>query len=380
MTRLFTVSIDQLASHKAAVADLAANVTEPNVFFEPWMLEPALKWLAKGRLSVALFEEDDGRLSGLFPIDERRHFRGLPVPFARTWQHMHCFLGTPLIRAGRETAFLEALLGFLGHSDCPWALLQLSSIDNNGALARALEPLLHKSGHPWVAGPVVERALLEVKGSAQSCLESAITKRKLRELRRQHRRLSELGKLEFQFLAPDDDPDPWIEDFLALEANGWKGQTGTAMAADVAQSGFFREMMRGAHAEQQLMVLRMALDGRTVSSQVNFRSGRGGFAFKVAFDEDFARHSPGVLLELENIRYLHENEKLKWMDSCADPGQRMIEKLWTGRRRLQNYFLGTRHPLSKSLLTGMKTAYWLRTGSETKPHHDPPSPTGIQVP
>jgi len=89
----------------------------------------------------------------------------------------------------------------------------------------------------------------------------------------------------------------------------------------------------------------MRLDGRPIAHKCNFLSGPGSFAFKIAFDEKYARHSPGVLLELENIRRLHTQSKIRWMDSCADPSHPMLNRLWPDRRTIQDVVVGAGRPL-----------------------------------
>jgi hypothetical protein len=61
-----------LAGHMAAWNDLAAAALEPNVFYEPWMLLPAIDSFGRGReLRYVLVYADQGNapplLCGLFP-------------------------------------------------------------------------------------------------------------------------------------------------------------------------------------------------------------------------------------------------------------------------------------------------------------------------
>jgi hypothetical protein len=89
------------------------------------------------------------------------------------------------------------------------------------------------------------------------------------------------------------------------------------------------------------MMLALSLNGRTIAYKCNFLAGRGSFAFKIAFDEEYARYSPGVLLEYENIRLLHERAGVEWMDSCASPDRMMINQLWPERRTIQTVAVAT---------------------------------------
>ena len=66
---------------------------------------------------------------------------------------------------------------------------------------------------------------------------------------------------------------------------------------------------------------------------INFLSPPGGFSFKTAFDEDYARFSPGVLLQQANLDLLGD-PAIAWVDSSAAPGHPMIDRVWRERRTL----------------------------------------------
>jgi hypothetical protein len=63
----------------------------------------------------------------------------------------------------------------------------------------------------------------------------------------------------------------------------------------------------------------------------NLRAGAGALAFKIAYDEQLAKFSPGVLLELDHVRRLHEPGAPAWVDSGAAAHHPMINHLWRDR-------------------------------------------------
>jgi hypothetical protein len=132
-----------------------------------------------------------------------------------------------------------------------------------------------------------------------------------------------------------------IEEFLELEAAGWKGERGSALGSTAAGARFFRAMAMQASARGRLMMVGLELDGRPVALKCNLLAGEGSFAFKIAYDEDYARFSPGALLELENIRAFHRRPALQWMDSCAAPEHFMLNRLWLERRPLIDVLAAT---------------------------------------
>ena len=100
-------------------------------------------------------------------------------------------------------------------------------------------------------------------------------------------------------------------------------------------------MTARAQRSGRLLLMALRLDGKAIALKHNLLAGDGSFAFKITFDESFARYSPGVLLELENIERLHRLPGLRWMDSCAAPNRFMINHLWPARRQMQTIFFAT---------------------------------------
>src|ERR1700704_5320538 len=96
----------ELEALQDAWEDLAAASVEPNPFYEPWMLLPALRSFARReRVEVVLVLRGD-RLCGLFPVVHRRGQAGL-------WRHPYCYLTAPLLRRGCERAAIHCWLDAL---------------------------------------------------------------------------------------------------------------------------------------------------------------------------------------------------------------------------------------------------------------------------
>jgi hypothetical protein len=102
------------------------------------------------------------------------------------------------------------------------------------------------------------------------------------------------------------------------------------------------------------------LDGRPVAQRCNFTAGEGSFFFKPAFDEEYARFSPGLLLELETIRRLHAKPQIRWMDSCTTPDNRMMNGIWTDRRVIQTTLVATHKRLGGLTVSVIPLVRWLK--------------------
>lgn len=371
LTYTVTVVTDLTTLHKHVLAlnELAQAASERNVFYEPWMLLPALR--AFGRKSafafVLVFGQRVGRpplLCGFFPLETMNRYRGLPVRIARLWSYLHFHWCAPLIRRGCERRCFEALLQWLRSAASQCSLIEFISMPTEGPVAQALVEVVNELALPRYIPELYTRALLLRTADAESCIRSALPGRRLKELSRVRRRLAEKGTLVFEQITPEANLSEWIEGFLTLEGHGWKGQTGTAMATTPAGREFFAECVRAAFVRGQLMMLRLRLNDRAIAYKCNFLSRPGSFSFKIAYDEAFASYSPGVHLELENIRRFHALESVEWMDSCAAPGHFMANHLWAERKTIQTSVIAVRgwfNELQLSMLPFLKWAK--RSGS-----------------
>jgi CelD/BcsL family acetyltransferase involved in cellulose biosynthesis len=177
------------------------------------------------------------------------------------------------------------------------------------------------------------RAFLQSPLGPQAYYEQAVRQKKRKELRRQRNRLAELGDLAFRKLDHVAELSAWCDAYLALEKAGWKGEAGSAFACVPAKEAFFRNAIRGAHDAGRLQFLRLDVGEKPVAMLVNFRCTPGSFSFKTVFDEGFARFSPGVLIQIENLEIL-DDPATAWMDSCAAEDHPMIDSLWAERRAI----------------------------------------------
>jgi CelD/BcsL family acetyltransferase involved in cellulose biosynthesis len=312
---------------------LALRAGEPNPFFEPWFLLPSLRqWGAAERVVTKAWYHE-GRLAGLLPAVRSARYYNHTVTHAAGWLHANAFCGVPLIAAGHEDAFWRDLLAHFDRQARCALFLHLPILPAGGPANAALDRVLSASGRLSYTVAEEHRALLTGEASAADYLAAAMSAKKRKELRRQHNRLAEEGALTFERLEGDAGMPEWIAEFLELEASGWKGAGGSALASAPDTATLFTQALAGAAAAGRLERLALRLDGRAVAMLANFITAPGAYSFKTAFDEDYARFSPGMLLQLENLALL-ERPGFAWADSCAVEGHPMIERLWRDKRRM----------------------------------------------
>lgn len=330
-------------------AELAANACEPNPFYHPALLMPGLDMLGREQKALVMEAREDGLLIGLLPVEQAARHGRMPFSNVKNLTHAYSFFGAPLLRRGYEEAAWSSLLVQLDNAAWTGALLHLVGQDANGPVMAALEHVCARDRRGYTQIHRYERAKLESFLSAEDYWQTHVRAKKRKEIRRLINRLEESGKVEHRRLSAATDLEGWCADFLALEASGWKGESGTALGNDVRSRRFFLDSCANAFAANMLDMLRIDIDGRAIAMLVNFRHGLGAYSFKIAIDEAWGRYSPGVLIEIDNLSAVQSDSSLDWMDSCAQPGHPMINSLWGERRVIAQYRIALKGTGSRRL-------------------------------
>lgn len=335
----FVVSIetaDALEPYADSWRELATDACEPNSFLEPWQMLPALRMLGQGERVVVLLvlvnapQGKPPKLIGLLPLVRKRRL-GI-VRVLSTWQHPYMFLGTPLLHKGHAREAWRALLEWVARNPGGAHILELPLLLAEGPSHLAAIDVFRKSRCLSFDVDRFSRATLVPQASADEVVGRAASSGIRKEWRRQRRRLAELGQLELRVMSASDSAATWIDDFLRLEALGWKGRSGTAMGCQEEHNAYFRRICMDAARDGRLQMLGLFLDGTAIAMKCNFVSGRKAFTFKIAFDETYRAYSPGVLLDLDYIEHVHTYRMIDRADSCAVPDHEMIARLWPDRQ------------------------------------------------
>lgn len=335
-------------AERVAWRELSDVALEPNPFFDPDFVEPAHKHLSDGEASL-LVVRDGPRWDGCMPVRRGRGWHRLPLAGIFTWKHPYCYLGAPLLRPARAAEALAEMLR-AALEDSP--LLGLDLFPAEGPVAELLVADRQAAMLREVCLDRFERAVLRrPEGDA----ELGIAPKRRRELVRQRRRMEE--QLGAPAVARDacGDADAY-ERFLAIERSGWKGREGGAMAT-AGDGEFFTEMCGRFARRGLLQLLSLEAGEVTVAMQCTLLASATAFSFKIAYEEQLARFSPGIQLELEFARvFSSEMPGIAITDSCAIPSNEMINRLWPDRRSLQDLALvrpgasgASRAPLLRAL-------------------------------
>ena len=317
--------------------ELAARALEPNVFYEPAFALAAAPAFGRDAGAVLVWSgTPPRRLLGFFParVETRRY--GLRLPVLVGWTHPYAPLGVPLVEREAAEPVIGAWLAHLAAAAELPGLLLLPFLPEDGPFAAALEPMLRRAQMPAADFNRHRRALLDPGGERSRYVEHALGGRRHKELRRLGRRLADTGAVLFTSTNEPAGVAAAIADFFVLEANGWKGRVGTAAGRHKHLRRLVRAAAAGLAAAGKVSVYRILVDGRPIAAAIVLRSGHGAWFWKIAYDEAFARFSPGVLLTVALTGELIEDGTVARADSCATAGHPMIDHVWRERLALCN--------------------------------------------
>lgn len=277
-------------------------------------------------------------LIGFFPVKRQAYRWGVPVRFGHSWQHYFSFLGSPLI--DKEQA-ADAVAGFCAWLEQNFDIFLFQAVREADPVFDHLIGHLTKCGHRYRFFDRHHRAMLQSEMTGADYLAHSISAKKRKEYRRLRTRLAELGQVRF---VPEDLPaeiSDWIEDFLALEARGWKGRSGQAFLSRDARAQYVRDMFKQAALSGKGLFWKLTLDEKPIAMAFGLRSAAQAWYCKIAYDEDYARFSPGVLLSLEVTREVADRADITRIDSCAKADHPMIDHIWRERLAVTDLLVAT---------------------------------------
>jgi hypothetical protein len=181
-------------------------------------------------------------------------------------------------------------------------------------------------------------------------------------LSRQRRRLKEQGGiLELATDRKAEAVSDALHEYGLLESTGWKGEEGSAVAADNVQGRFYREMLENFCHRGEAVIYRLRLNGKTVASDLCLERNGTLVILKTAYDENVPGLSLGLLLHQEIFQSVFEERKIRVIEFYGR--LRDWHTKWTNEIRTMyhiNFYRSAWVPKARKIL---KTAMSLGCGS-----------------
>ena len=318
----------ELPAIAAAWTGLAARSAEDNVYYAQNYVLPLLDTV-EAKTPVRFITAWDGdKLMAFMPVVlNKRSIPGV-LPAGRAWESDYTFGCTPLLdrdNPGRAAQGLVDALADLGGGD--WSLPHLNT---EGPVWQAFTAALDRRNIPWLLNRPYTRAMLTCGKSFEDHMQTYVGAKRRRELARNRRRLEGLGVVSHKSCSSGAGLEEAVETFLKLEASGWKGRCGTALACEPETADFARRAFGPAAGPKATRADLLLLDDQPIAAGLIVFSGNTGFTVKGAYDETYAQYGAGLLLEVEVIKSFLEERWAGKLDAATN-GAHVIDRLWPGR-------------------------------------------------
>lgn len=332
---------------------LTNRALEPNVFFSARFLAPAIPRLDERQVRTALIRDDRSgrsRIRLLMPFSIEKPGFSMGPTILRVWSNPFGPLGTPLVDAEDATETIDNLLEALGNPVAKLPnVIVFPDLRMDGPVAQLLRAVAINRDLPLTVANTVQRPMLESLEDGPTYLAQSVGKSHLRDMRRQMRLLEKQGHLAYCIARQPHEIGARMEEFLALEASGWKGRKRTAMVMDRLHAAFAREAVTNLAAIDAVRIHTLDLDDRAIASMIVFIMNGEAYTWKTAYDERYARFSPGKLLTSELTEWHLDDANIMRTDSCAVADHPIMSRLWRERETMGTLVIGLKRNSDKDV-------------------------------
>lgn len=355
-------SLAGLEPHIAAWEDLERRSLDDNFYLSPPVLAATLRHFGDRHpyYVVFVYKSDDrgDRLVACAPFSLTPATLRVPVATLETLVSPYSYLSDPLLDRDHAPSALSAIWDWIEQPGQPWRLVVLRQVSvRSRAWPLTLAELDRRGCEHWVKEST-PRAVLKRSWSFETYVEQWSASRR-KGYRRKLRRLEALGEVEVVAHRRLGQAPDLAQRFMDLEAKGWKGENGTAMALDPSSSAFFSDITDASSAQGRLFFVELKLDGRSIAMTSNYILGHTMFAFKIAHDPQFEKFSPGTLVEIETIRMFHETPELLVGDGGTSGGS-YLDSYWRDQTLMQVVYVSTSHFASELCIRAIPAATYAK--------------------
>jgi hypothetical protein len=293
------------ASYAEAFADLCQRAEAPNLHMAPAAVAAALSFgiASEDIVILAAQEQGDERLLGLWALRRTRSLHsGLVSVLEAPPVPLYEVSSAPVFDREREHDVALALSrAIIDASDLP-KVLKLPLLPITGSVFAAIEAALAATGSSIATFERWLRPMLipEPGDDAERYLRRALGQGYKKRMQ-QHRQLEKAGTLTYERHRGAKAASA-LGEFLRLEAAGWKGRGGTALAGLPEHGAYIREIVGNFAAIDGARLDLLRLDGAPIAGGLLLDLAGQSHFLKIAYDEDKARLSPGRALAIEMLR------------------------------------------------------------------------------
>lgn len=176
-----------------------------------------------------------------------------------------------------------------------WDILRLCQVPPGSCTLKELPHLARRQGFLTGLWRSANSPYVPVQGSWNQYFK-ALDRKHRSNLGNRWRRLQALGMAELEVVTGGPRLDEALEEGLRIEASGWKGKAGTAIACRPDVRRFYSELAHRAAERGWLRLQFLSVGGRPIAFHYALCYAKSFFLVKPGYDPDYARYSPSHLL------------------------------------------------------------------------------------
>jgi len=250
-------------------------------------------------------------------MQSTRKIGGLKFRSLELINHSHMPLSDGVFaQSDSDGAILQGLIRSLQRqSEIKWDLLIFTNLLEDGCIKRALE-----------AAPIPRLiSVTRARCNYIPCipfdeLSNKFSKNFRGNLRKARNKLTNLSGVECVSVRQQPHLGQALDEFLEVEASGWKGAVGerTAINLDVRLKNFYRSLCETFAPIDACEINLLKADGRCLAGQFCLVIGDTSYILKIGYDESYVQVAPGnMLLEYSLQRYWREGS-VKYLNLVTD--------------------------------------------------------------
>jgi CelD/BcsL family acetyltransferase involved in cellulose biosynthesis len=243
---------------------------------------------------------------------------------------------------GKEAEVIESFLSSLNRVDPRWYSVYFERIPASSPIIRYLDK--NTRGLLAFHKFVNMGSYLPTTGNFDD-FRSSLRKSFRTNLTTASNRLSHYKDVHYEFFDGERARPAGLERFMKVEEANWKGQVGSAIIQSADLIDFYSQLAKRLAGRWWLEWHFLEAEGKTIAGNLAIRCCRTLFIWKLGYDEDYAKCSPGTMLFEQVVKRAFESSEIDKIDLISDPSwaknwqmqRREFHDLWIYPRRIMPF-------------------------------------------
>lgn len=307
---------------------LSLNVIEENPYYSPLFLRAMLEHI-EGECEIkALVVYNQGVLVGFLPfVVDKWHWLGAAL-VNKAFKHPFITLTIPLVDRQYPDRVVEALVIAMVEHGASGGFWLFDNFNLKGPVGLLFSDVFNAGDLSSKIFDEFDRTVLDHGPTFEQHMATCVSNKRRRDLKRNRKRLSKRGEVVMRSFTQGEELTGAVDDFLKMEAAGWKGKKGTALACHEATEVFSRNVFGTGDEKSITRADVLYLDARPIALSLAIHTGNTAFTMKCTYDEDYRTYSPGLLLEQDIIEDFLKTGWVERLDSATTVSGHVVQGLW----------------------------------------------------